>query len=148
MATIIGTSSNDILFGTRNADYIDGGDRRDYISAGGGNDYIIGNLGNDILNGGKGYDTFFFGHLHDADTIEDFTKGDFIALGGGIDHYFITEESNGIRIATVDWQYEADLVQGSIVLYGVTGAQWRSWGGDYGNPYGYSTGMSDLIGFV
>jgi Ca2+-binding RTX toxin-like protein len=135
---ITGRKRNDILAGTRNADTIRGEDRRDYIAAGGGNDFIDGGLGNDILNGGSGNDTFFFGRLHDADIITDFGPDDTLELGGGIDHYFVTEVWNGIRIATVDWDYTADIVQGSIVLNGVTRAEWESWGGSFGNPNGYS----------
>lgn len=138
MAVINGSGNNDFLFGTRNADTIDGGARRDYIFAGGGNDLIIGGLGNDILNGGPGNDRFFFGRQHEADIIEDFGPNDIIDLGEGIDHYFVTEVWNGVRIATVDWDYTADLVQGSIVLNGVTRDEWESWGGAFGSPNGYS----------
>ncbi len=138
MAVITGGSLNDIISGTRNADIIHSKGRRDYIAAGGGNDFIDGGLGNDILNGGSGNDTFFFGRLHDADIVTDFGPNDTLDLGGGIYHYFVTEVWNGIRIATVDWDYTADLVQGSIVLNGVTRAEWESWGGSFGNPNGYS----------
>jgi Ca2+-binding RTX toxin-like protein len=138
MAIITGGSGNDILAGTRNADKIDGGARRDYINGGGGNDTITGGLGNDILAGAAGADAFFFGHLHDADVIQDFSEEDGIILGGGIDHYFVTEVWNGVRIATVDFDYTADVVQGSVVLVGVTPAEWVSWGGLFGNPAGYA----------
>jgi Ca2+-binding RTX toxin-like protein len=136
--TIIGTVSNDLLYGLGGRDFLYGGDRRDYISGGDGNDRIVGELGNDILNGGTGYDRFVFGHLHDADIIEDFSQYDFIDLTQGIDHYFVTEVSSGVRIATVDWDYKADVVQGSIVLNGVTVDEWTSWGGAFGDPAGYS----------
>jgi Ca2+-binding RTX toxin-like protein len=145
MAVLNGGSGNDILRGTGGADRIDGRDRRDYISAGDGNDLLIGGLGNDILAGGSGADTFSCGHLHDADTIQDFRFGDLIALREGIDRYFVTREWNGIRIATVDLDYTADLVQGSITLLGVTGAQWVSWGGQYGAPGGYVGDIGRLI---
>jgi Ca2+-binding RTX toxin-like protein len=146
--TIIGTVSNDLLYGLAGRDFIYGGDRRDYISGGDGNDRIVGELGNDILNGGIGYDRFVIGHLHDADIIEDFGPNDTIDLTQGIDHYFVTKVSSGVRIATVDWDYEADLVQGSIVLNGVTVEEWKSWGGAFGNSAGYSVSRywsDDLI---
>jgi Ca2+-binding RTX toxin-like protein len=132
MAKINGSDGNDIIFGTRKADIINGGGSRDYISAGAGDDWINGGLGNDILNGGKGFDTFFFGHLHDADIIEDFGPGDTIDLGDGIDLYFTTMVASGVRIATVDLDHTADPVQGSIILNGVTEAEWTSWGGAFG----------------
>jgi Ca2+-binding RTX toxin-like protein len=135
---IYGTPSNDFLYGFGGSDKIYGGNSRDYLSGGDGNDRLVGELGNDILNGGKGSDRFLFGHLHDADIIEDVSPIDTIDLTGGIDHYFVTEEWSGVRIATVDWDYEADLVQGSIVLSGVTVAEWKSWGGAFGDPGGYS----------
>ena len=50
----------------------------------------------------------------------------------------MTKVSSGVRIATVDWDYKADLVQGSIVLQGVTVEEWKSWGEAFGNPGGYS----------
>jgi Ca2+-binding RTX toxin-like protein len=136
--SIVGTISNDLLYGLGGSDVIYGGDRRDYISGGSGNDRVVGQLGNDILNGGSGYDRFVFGHLHDADIIQDFGPRDKIDLTQGIDHYFVTKVSSGVRIATVDWGYKADLVQGSIVLQGVTVEEWTSWGGAFGNPGGYS----------
>jgi RTX calcium-binding nonapeptide repeat (4 copies) len=134
------SNTNDIINGTSSADKIDGKGSRDTIKAGGGNDVIIGGLGNDLLWGEGGSDTFEFGHLHDADVIYDFGRYDTIDLSGGIDHYFVTEVWNGVRIATVDWDYTADLVQGSIVLHGVTKAEWLSWGGAFGDPNGYSVG--------
>jgi hypothetical protein len=132
------SNGNDIINGTSSADTIDGKGSRDSIRAGGGDDLIIGGLGNDLLWGGGGSDTFRFGHLHDADVIYDFGPEDIIELSGGIDHYFVTEIWNGVRIATVDWNYTSDLVQGSIVLNGVTKAEWLSWGGLFGDPNGYN----------
>jgi Ca2+-binding RTX toxin-like protein len=141
MAVIAGSSGNDFLIGTSNADKIDGGASRDYINGGSGKDIIIGGLGNDLLDGGRGDDTFFFGEYHDADNIYNFSRTpstatvpsnmDVIDLGEGIDAYLVTEESRGIRIATVDQDItiENDPVYGSIVLNGVSLAQWQSWGG-------------------
>ena len=143
----MGSPGNDIIYGNNSAEWFDGEERRDYINGAGGNDTIVGGLGNDILVGGSGSDTFLFGHLHDADRIQDFGPNDTVVLDDGIDHYFITEVWNGIRIATVDFDYTADRVQGSIVLVGVTAAEWVSWGGSYAEPGGYNTGMAGLIGF-
>jgi Ca2+-binding RTX toxin-like protein len=138
MAVITGKSGNDILTGTSNADIINGEARRDYINGGSGNDIIIGGLGNDLLDGGRGNDTFFFGEYHDADNIYNFSRSagnmDVIDLGEGIDAYRVTKVWNGIRIATVDQDVllENDPVYGSIVLNGVSVAQWQSWGGQLG----------------
>jgi Ca2+-binding RTX toxin-like protein len=134
--TISGTRDNDFLYGRSGNDTISGGDRRDYISGGSGNDLIKGDLGNDILTGDGGNDRFFFGRLHDADVIQDFRRSlgndDLIVLGDGIDSYVITVEWSGIRIATIDQQWTADPVQGSIVLSGVSEQQWKAWGGRTG----------------
>jgi RTX calcium-binding nonapeptide repeat (4 copies) len=138
MAMITGNSGNDFLIGTSNPDRIDGGGRRDYISGGRGNDIIIGGLGNDLLDGGGGNDTFSFGAYHDADNVYNFSRTtgnmDVIVLGEGIDAYRVTQEWNGIRIATVDRDIsvENDPVYGSIVLNGVSLAQWQSWKGQLG----------------
>jgi hypothetical protein len=138
MAMIRGNLGNDILIGTSNADTIDGGDRRDYVNGGDGNDIIIGGLGNDLLDGARGNDTFFFGSYHDADNVYNFSRSagnmDVIDLGDGIDAYLVTEAWNGIRIATVNRAVplENDPVYGSIVLNGVSAAQWQSWGGQLG----------------
>jgi Ca2+-binding RTX toxin-like protein len=145
MAKINGSDGNDIIFGTRKADIINGGGSRDYISGGGGDDWINGGLGNDFLSGGNGSDTFFFGHLHDADVIEDFGPGDTIVLGDGIDLYFTTEVASGVRIATVDLDHTADLVQGSIILNGVTVDEWTSWGGAFGSNGFYVSDSGTLI---
>jgi hypothetical protein len=138
MAVIAGNSGNDFLIGTFNGDLIDGGASRDYINGGVGNDTIIGGLGNDLLDGGSGNDTFFFGSYHDADNIYNFSHSagnmDVIDLGNGIDAYLVTEEWNGIRIATVDRDVPIanDPVYGAIVLNGVSAAEWQSWGGQLG----------------
>jgi hypothetical protein len=138
MAKIRGSAVNDFLYGTSNADLIDAGDRRDYINGGSGNDTIIGGLGNDLIDGGHGNDTLFFGSYHDADSVYNFSRSagntDVIVLGNGIDEYLVTAEWNGIRIATVNSTIplENDPVYGSIVLNGVSRAQWQSWGGKLG----------------
>jgi hypothetical protein len=138
MAVIPGGPGNDFLIGTSNADTIDGGARRDYIKSGSGNDIITGGLGNDLLDGGRGNDTFLFGEYHDADNIYNFSQSagnmDVIVLGEGIDAYVVTEVWNGIRIATVDQNIpvENDPIYGSIVLNGVSRAQWETWGGQLG----------------
>ena len=54
MATINGTSLNDILFGTINTDLL-------YGLA--GNDILVGSVGNDTLNGGAGFDTADYSRL-------------------------------------------------------------------------------------
>jgi Ca2+-binding RTX toxin-like protein len=138
MEVIAGSSGNDFLIGTYNADIIDGRASRDYINGAGGDDTLIGGLGNDLLDGGGGNDTFFFGAYHDADNVYNFSRSagnmDVIYLGDGIDAYLVSQEWNGIRIATVDRDIALanDPVYGAIVLNGVSTAQWVSWGGQLG----------------
>jgi uncharacterized protein len=56
-ATIVGTTSNDVLNGTNGDDVIVGFGGNDVINGGNGNDVICGGAGNDTLNGGGGNDT-------------------------------------------------------------------------------------------
>jgi Ca2+-binding RTX toxin-like protein len=57
MATITGTTGNDILAGTTSADQIYGLEGNDTLSGGGGNDVLDGGAGADALDGGSGTDT-------------------------------------------------------------------------------------------
>ncbi|MGQ0678738.1 MAG: calcium-binding protein [Actinomycetota bacterium] len=56
VATIVGTSGNNILVGTPGNDVIVGLGGNDTISGLGGNDRICGGSGNDVLLGGTGND--------------------------------------------------------------------------------------------
>ncbi len=59
MATILGTTANDVLTGTTVADRIEGGDGNDRINGGAGDDDLFGGLGSDTLTGDAGNDRIF-----------------------------------------------------------------------------------------
>lgn len=61
MATIYGTSAEDVLRGTRGADTIYGLAGDDTVYAKGGNDVVYGGLNGDKINGGVGSDVLFGG---------------------------------------------------------------------------------------
>ncbi|WP_310475798.1 calcium-binding protein [Sandarakinorhabdus sp.] len=61
MATINGTTGNDVLDGTEVADVINGNGGNDVINGRGGNDSLTGGTGNDIIRGGSGNDNIFGG---------------------------------------------------------------------------------------
>lgn len=66
IATIVGTTGNDVINGTNGNDVIVGLGGNDTINGGNGNDIICGDGGNDILNGGNGMDTLFGGFGNDT----------------------------------------------------------------------------------
>ena len=82
MASVYGTTGNDLLIGTTGNDYINGGS---------GDDIIIGGAGNDKLRGGAGADTFLFNRADGFDRIVDFQQG--------VDHL----EFHGISGREVTW---------------------------------------------
>jgi len=57
MATITGTSGNDVLSGGAGDDSLVGGAGADTLSGGGGNDVLSGGTGDDVVEGGAGADT-------------------------------------------------------------------------------------------
>jgi Ca2+-binding RTX toxin-like protein len=57
LATITGTTGDDVITGTPNADSIDGSNGNDIIHGGGGNDTIVGGPGTDYLYGDDGDDS-------------------------------------------------------------------------------------------
>ena len=65
VASIVGTSGNDILFGTGGDDVIVGLDGNDVIRGLGGDDTICGDNGRDRLFGGRGNDALFGGKKND-----------------------------------------------------------------------------------
>jgi Ca2+-binding RTX toxin-like protein len=87
-ATIVGTSSSDVLRGTPGRDVISGLGGNDTIYGKGGNDLLCGGLGADSLYGGTGHDRLYGGldRLHRAqeDGIE--RIGDTLRGGPGSDH--------------------------------------------------------------
>jgi VCBS repeat-containing protein len=66
MATINGTTANDVITGTVADDIIDGGLGNDRINGGAGNDILIGGEGTDTLTGDAGNDTLYGGNGNDG----------------------------------------------------------------------------------
>jgi hypothetical protein len=66
MATITGTTGNDVIVGTVDPDLIDGGLGNDRINGGAGNDTISGSEGNDTLTGDAGNDLLYGGDGNDG----------------------------------------------------------------------------------
>jgi hypothetical protein len=133
MATINGTSGDDILTGTDDGDTInglagddtitsgdgnnntlDGGDGNDTIYGGDGNDTIYGGDGDDILYGGDGNNTIYGGDGND--TI--YTQGGNDALDGGAgdDTYVIVSDSGNININESGSSTDNDSVDISALL--------------------------------
>jgi hypothetical protein len=90
LATITGTSSNNLLNGTSSADTINGLGGNDTINGGAGNDTINGGTGLDVMTGGAGADSFVFVsgdaiNTEPHDRITDFQVGvDRLVLPGAI----------------------------------------------------------------
>src|SRR6478752_7406740 len=90
LATITGTSSNNLLNGTSSADTINGLGGNDTINGGAGNDAINGGTGLDVMTGGAGADSFVFVsgdaiNTEPHDRITDFQVGvDRLVLPGAI----------------------------------------------------------------
>ncbi len=59
LATLFGTSGDDVLTGTAGADVIAGLQGNDIIRGLGGDDVICGGKGNDVIIGGQGFDILF-----------------------------------------------------------------------------------------
>src|SRR6201991_3586028 len=93
LATIVGTSGDDILHGTPGRDVIWGGPGNDTIYASLGNDLVCGGAGDDVIHGGRGNDEVFGGRGADrvfGDLGDDKVSGgpgnyDDVAGGLGID---------------------------------------------------------------
>jgi Ca2+-binding RTX toxin-like protein len=93
VATIVGTSGDDVLHGTPGRDVIWGGPGNDTIYGSLGNDLICGGAGDDVIHGGRGNDEVFGGRGSDrvfGDLGDDKVSGgpgsyDDVAGGLGID---------------------------------------------------------------
>jgi len=90
MATVNGTSSNDILSGTDRDDSISGFAGNDTLNGGGGNDTLNGAPGSDILIGGAGDDTIFGGGDNDV-----------LNGGAGADTIFVAPAAGTLQNTTV-----------------------------------------------
>ncbi|MGC4110613.1 MAG: calcium-binding protein [Nocardioides sp.] len=88
-ATIVGTSSNDVIHGTPRRDVIVGLGGNDRIYAGAGNDLVCGGDGSDAIHGGAGDDRLY-GGKDLLRSIEEDTEtervGDTLVGGPGNDH--------------------------------------------------------------
>ncbi|GEM_PF-932508 len=81
--TLEGGTGNDTLYGDAGADLLLGGDGDDILDGGLGDDELAGGNGNDVLVGGSGADVFLIDPTHaGTDTIQDFSTGDRIRIGG------------------------------------------------------------------
>jgi Ca2+-binding RTX toxin-like protein len=81
MATITGTSGNDVLLGTTADDLLDGLGGDDQLSGDAGNDTLEGDDGNDTLVGGDGNDTLLGGD--GADFLSGWNGDDYLDGGTG-----------------------------------------------------------------
>jgi Ca2+-binding RTX toxin-like protein len=104
VATIIGTSGDDVLRGTTGDDVIVALAGNDRVVAGSGHDTICGNAGDDVLVGGPGFDVMFGGY--GADTVGYGSAGARVRVdlaagtasgGDGIDEIFSIENVVGSR---------------------------------------------------
>lgn len=86
MATILGTTANDILTGTTAADRIEGGDGNDRINGGAGDDDLFGGVGSDTLTGDAGNDRIFGEDGNDG--VFGGGGNDYIDGGAGDDNIF------------------------------------------------------------
>jgi predicted extracellular nuclease len=92
IATIVGTTGNDVINGTNGNDVIVGFGGNDTINGGNGNDIICGDGGNDTLNGGNGIDVLVGGFgsdtlngNNDPDTLNGGNGNDTLTGGSGND---------------------------------------------------------------
>jgi predicted extracellular nuclease len=83
IATIVGTSGDDVLNGTNGPDVIAGLGGNDIINGGNGNDVICGFAGDDTLNGGNGNDTLLGSYGNDV--LDGGNGNDTLTGGDGID---------------------------------------------------------------
>ena len=83
IATIVGTSSSEIIDGTTGDDVIVGLDGDDTINGMGGNDIICGNDGDDVITTGSGDDQIYGGS--DDDTIDAGDGNNYVEGNNGAD---------------------------------------------------------------
>ena len=83
VATIVGTTGNDVLIGTSGPDVIRALDGNDLIDGGGGDDVICGDDGGDTIHGGDGNDRLLGGR--GDDFLDGGDGNDFLSAGNGAD---------------------------------------------------------------
>lgn len=83
MATIPGSTFDDLIIGTDRGDFIDAGAGDDTILAVSGNDLVVGGDGDDTICAGAGNDAIFGGAGHDV--IDGGDGGDVLDGGAGSD---------------------------------------------------------------
>ena len=86
VATIVGTSADDLIEGTPASDVVVGKGGRDVIRGRGGNDLICGGAGRDDIHGGQGKDVLYGGP--GADTVHGNHGHDRLYGGGQDDSLF------------------------------------------------------------
>jgi hypothetical protein len=107
VATLVGSTDDDVLTGTEAGDVIIGFGGHDEVSGLGGNDIICSDSGYDVVDGGSGNDVLLGGN--DGDIIIGGNDDDYIDAGGGADYV-----SAGSGADYVQGDAGADLVFGGI----------------------------------
>ena len=136
---IRGNGGNDTLRGGAENDTLEGGAGNDSLTGGDGDDLLVGGPGNDVLVGGPGNDTFRYQRGEGYDRIVDFQPGDHLLFLGMTPgearlHYIYGPPPPGSHGHTIVG-YQVILREegggngyspsyGSIVLDGITGADW------------------------
>jgi Ca2+-binding RTX toxin-like protein len=113
VATVVGTSGDDILHGTPGRDVIWGGPGNDTIYGQLGNDLICGGAGDDVIHGGRGNDEVFggngadrvFGDLGDDKVAGGAGDDDDVAGGLGID--FVNGGPGNYDLVHGDYGYDS-----------------------------------------
>jgi Ca2+-binding RTX toxin-like protein len=82
---INGLAGNDIIFGLGGNDHLEGGDGIDVLVGGDGNDFIEGNKGNDIMIGNDGNDVLEWDDGDGSDLMIGGSGEDKIAVDGAVD---------------------------------------------------------------
>lgn len=130
MATIPGSTFDDLIIGTDRGDFIDAGAGDDTILAVSGNDLVVGGdgddticaaAGNDTLIGGSGNDTFVFTSGGGKDVVLDFSNGDILHIPKTINGLaVITPADLANNVTSVKGNAVIDLGNGdSITLVGI-----------------------------
>ncbi|NEN92111.1 MAG: calcium-binding protein [Okeania sp. SIO3H1] len=88
--TLYGNSGNDSLSGEDNNDYLYGNSGNDYLSGGSGDDLLYGGHGRDTLFGGYGFDRIYGGTGNDTIISGYDDSNDVLTGNGGADTFDIS----------------------------------------------------------